>query len=46
MMRSQLKGPNEVALATAFARGFIDNLVYCSGKVLPWTTSRWKFVTS
>ena len=43
--RAQLKGPKEVALLP-LAPGSMVSFSHSSGKVLPWTTMRWKFATS
>ena len=45
-MRCQLNGPNAFELTAAFTPGLIVTFSHSSGKVLPWTTIRWKFGTS
>ena len=43
--RAQLNGPKEVALLP-LVPGSMLSFNHSSGKVLPWTTIRWKFATS
>ena len=45
-MRLQLNGPNDVGVVGRWPQGVIVSFNHSSGRVLPWTTMRWKFGTS
>jgi len=44
-MRLQLNGPNDVGVVGRWPQGVIVSFNHSSGRVLPWTTMRWKFDT-
>ena len=46
MWRDQVNGPKLEAVVGACPPGVTVSFRYSSGMVLPWTTTRWKFVTS